>query len=129
MVHTSVKCVVDDEAALTTVIAALANPHRRRAIELLALQPATTQQVAAHIGLSLTAIDRHLTILETAGLIQRRKRGRVNFLALRRPGLRLLDQWLSGFDPQWGSDGDSLDNYLAALERSQQPTVYIEENR
>ena len=103
---------------LDAVFAALANPHRRGVIELLALQPATIRQVAAHVGLSLTAINRHLAVLEDAGLLQRRKSGRVNFLAIRRSGLRLLQQWLTDFHPRWGSDDDTLGNYIAALGRT-----------
>ena len=103
---------------LDAVIAALANPHRRGVIELLALQPATIQQVASHVGLSLTAINRHLAVLEDAGLLQRRKSGRVTFLAIRRPGLRLLHRWLDDFRPDWGTDDDTLSNYIAALDRS-----------
>ena len=116
-VNTLVNHLREEEAALDSVLAALASPHRRRVVELLALQPATVRQAAAHTGLSLAAIDRHLKVLHDAGLVQRRKQGRVNFLALRRPALQLLHQWSTGFDPYWGTDGDSLDNYLAALER------------
>lgn len=108
----------EGEVTLDAVIAALANPHRRGVIELLALQPATIQQVASHVGLSLPAINRHLAVLEQAGLLQRRKSGRVNFLAIRRAGLRLLQHWLHDFHPGWGSDDDTLSNYIAALDRS-----------
>lgn len=117
MVHSIVKCH-EEGVTLDAVIAALANPHRRGVIELLALQPATIQQVASHVGLSLTAINRHLAVLEDAGLLQRRKSGRVTFLALRRPGLRLLRHWIDDFHPNWGSDNDTLSNYIAALDRS-----------
>ena len=117
IVHNIVK-LGEKEVTLDAVIAALANPQRRGVIELLALQPATIQQVASHVGLSLTAINRHLAVLEYAGLLQRRKSGRVNFLAIRRSGLRLLQHWLNDFHPQWGSDEEALDNYIAALSRT-----------
>jgi DNA-binding transcriptional ArsR family regulator len=76
VVHILVK-YKEEEVALGAVISALANSHRRRAVEYLALQPTTIQQLAVQLGVSLTAVDRHLTVLEDAGLIQRRKRGRV----------------------------------------------------
>ncbi len=119
----------EEEVSLAAVISALANPHRRRAVEHLALQPATIQQLAVQLGLSLTAIDRHLTVLEGAGLIQRRKKGRVNFLALRRPALRQLQDWLNSFHLYWGSDDDTLENYIAAFERSHSTRTADDEDR
>ena len=113
---------------LDAVLTALANPHRRKAVELLELQPATIQQLADHLGLSLTAINRHLAVLEDAGLLQRRKKGRTNFLAMRRPALRLLQEWLNSFHLHRGSDNDTLENYIASLDRSQRPQTIHQED-
>ena len=103
---------------LDVVFTALANPHRRKVVDLLALQPASIGQVAEQVGLSLTAINRHITVLEEAGLIQRRKSGRVNFLAIRRGGLRLVQDWARRYDTSWGTDDETLDNYVAAISRA-----------
>jgi DNA-binding transcriptional ArsR family regulator len=110
---------VDD---LDVVFAALANPHRRKIVDLLALQPASIGQVAEQVGLSLTAINRHITVLEEAGLIQRRKSGRVNFLAIRRSGLRLVQEWARQYDASWGTDDETLDNYVATISRAESAT-------
>ena len=104
------------------VFAALANPHRRKIVDLLAQQPASIGQVAEHVGLSLTAINRHITVLEEAGLIQRRKSGRVNFLAIRRAGLRLIQEWARQYDASWGTDDETLDNYVATISRAESAT-------
>jgi DNA-binding transcriptional ArsR family regulator len=103
------------ELGLDEVFIALANPSRRAVVELLALGPATVTKTADHVGLSLPAIDRHLDILVAAGLIQRRKHGRTNFLAIRRAGLRLLRDWIALFNVDWGSDEETLENYLDSL--------------
>ena len=102
---------------LDAIFAALSNPDRRRIVDLLTLQPASIQQVAAHIGMSLSAIHRHLAVLEDAGLIQRRKSGRVNFLAVRRSGLRDVQAWAQQYETSWGTDDESLENYVATMER------------
>jgi DNA-binding transcriptional ArsR family regulator len=100
------------------MFSALANPHRRRIVELLALQPASIQQIAVSIGMSLTAINRHITVLQDAGLIRRRKSGRVNFLAVNRAALIRVQEWATRFHAYWGTDEESLENYVAAIERA-----------
>jgi DNA-binding transcriptional ArsR family regulator len=63
----------------------------------------------------LPAIHRHIVALEEAGLIHRRKSGRVNFVALSRGGLDLARRWLSDFHSYWGSDDETLENYIAGI--------------
>lgn len=94
---------------------ALANEHRRECVRLLALGPRSISDLAGRRGLSLPAIHKHVRILEAAGLVQRRKLGRVNVLALRREPLRGVSEWVAGFDPWWGTDDESLDNYTEYL--------------
>ena len=60
-------------------------------------------------------------MLEEASLIQRRKSGRVNFLAIRRAGLHRVRDWALQYRSDWGTDEESLDNYIAAIQRGDQP--------
>jgi DNA-binding transcriptional ArsR family regulator len=100
---------------LDSVFAALANRHRRQVVHLLALQPASIQQLASRLGLSLTAIHRHITVLEEAALIRRKKVGRVNFLAMNRATMVRVQQWAQQYHAYWGSDEETLENYVAAI--------------
>ncbi|MEV1128550.1 metalloregulator ArsR/SmtB family transcription factor [Agromyces sp. NPDC049794] len=109
---------VPEDDGLDAVFAALANPDRRQMIDLLAMRPASIGQLADHVGMSLPAINRHITVLEESGLVQRRKHGRVNFLALRREQLRRLQEWTNRYQTYWGSDEETLENYIAAIERT-----------
>jgi DNA-binding transcriptional ArsR family regulator len=109
---------LDDEDRLDLIFAALANRRRRQIVESLALQPASIAQLAAAQGASLPAIHRHVVALEEAELVQRRKNGRVNFLALTRSGVVLAQDWLAQFHPYWGSAEESLDNYIAGIARA-----------
>ena len=87
-------------------------------VDMLALQPASIQQVAGRVGMSLTAINRHIRVLEESGLVQRKKHGRVNFLAVRREALRRLHDWTQQYHAYWGTDAETLENYVAAIERA-----------
>jgi len=111
----------DEDVELDRLFGALANQHRRAIVHLLTLQPAAIQQVARHVGLSLPAIHRHLVVLEEARLIRRKKVGRTNFLAIDRTGLRRVQEWVELYHPGWGTDAESLENYVAGIARDAQP--------
>ena len=114
---------VDD---LDSVFAALANPHRRQIVHLLALQPASIKQLAQRLGISLTAIHRHIRVLEDAALVQRKKSGRVNFLAINRATMLRVQEWAQQYHAYWGSDEETLENYVAAIEQAERTNTNTE---
>jgi DNA-binding transcriptional ArsR family regulator len=105
----------DQESDLDRVLQALANPHRRAIVHLLGLQPWAISQLAQRRGLTLPAIHKHLTILGSAGLIRRRKRGRTTFLTLDPRPIALLQGWAGQFHPYWDGDEASYENYARHL--------------
>jgi DNA-binding transcriptional ArsR family regulator len=107
---------------LSRVFDALASDHRRGLIQLLALQPRSITQLAELRGLSLPAINKHIRVLEDAAMVSRRKLGRTNFLALEREPLSRLQSWTAQFQPWWGTDGETLENYVESLGRNPAPT-------
>ncbi|HZA32995.1 MAG TPA: winged helix-turn-helix domain-containing protein [Propionibacteriaceae bacterium] len=112
---------------LDPVFTALASRHRRQIVHLLALQPASIQQLARRLGISLTAIHRHINVLEDAALIRRKKVGRVNFLAINRATMLRVQEWAQQYHAYWGSDEETLENYVEAIERAERPTTDPEE--
>jgi DNA-binding transcriptional ArsR family regulator len=57
--------------------AAIADPSRRRVLDLLVQQgEASASWLAGHVPFTRQAVSKHLVVLEGAGLIARRKRGR-----------------------------------------------------
>jgi DNA-binding transcriptional ArsR family regulator len=106
---------VDHDDRLDAIFTALGNRRRRRIVQTLATRPVSIGQLAAEQNASLPAIHRHVVALEEAGLVHRRKSGRVTFLALTRSGLLAGQAWLNGFHAHWGSSNESLDNYVAGI--------------
>ncbi len=94
---------------------ALANRHRREMVHLLGLQPLSISRLAAIRGLSLPAMNKHVRVLEEAGLVRRRKLGRTTFLTLDRGSILGLQAWLGQFHAYWGTEKESLENYEAHL--------------
>jgi DNA-binding transcriptional ArsR family regulator len=109
------------EDRLDGVFDALANEHRRAIMHALSLQPRSISQLASMRGLSLPAIHKHILVLEGAALVIRKKVGRTNFLALNREPLRGLQEWVGGFNPYWGNEKETLENYARYLGTSQPP--------
>jgi DNA-binding transcriptional ArsR family regulator len=96
---------------LDNIFEALGNQHRREIIYALSLQPYSISQVAHMRNLSLPAIHKHIKILENAGLIINKKNGRTHFLTINRQALRGLQEWLMQYQPYWGNDKETLENY------------------
>jgi DNA-binding transcriptional ArsR family regulator len=103
------------------VFDALANGHRRSIMHALSLQPRSISQLASMRGLSLPAIHKHVLALEDAGLVIRKKVGRTNFLGLNREPLRALQEWVGQFNPHWGNEKETLENYVRYVGSNQTP--------
>jgi DNA-binding transcriptional ArsR family regulator len=110
--------MADVSKRLSDIFDALANKHRRAILYRLSLQPASILQLANEQGLSLPAIHRHIKILEQAKLLKRKKSGRTNFLSLDRTGLLELRNWIDQYHAYWGSQEETLENYVSSIERA-----------
>lgn len=80
-----------DEALL---FAALGDPRRTLLVDLLAQRDRTVSELAAHLPISLPGTLKHLTVLESAGLVTRTKSGRTVTVSLERDRLGAAEEWL-----------------------------------
>ncbi len=83
---------------------ALADPTRRRVVELLRERPLRAGEVADRIGLSPPAMSRHLRALRAGGLVDVElsdEDGRARRYRLRPERFRALQTWLSGLEGHW----------------------------
>lgn len=78
---------------------ALADPTRRRIMQRLREGEASVSQLAEPFGMSLPAISKHVAVLEEAGLLFKRREGRVSYCTLATNPLREIDGWLGRFRP------------------------------
>src|SRR5215470_11266072 len=81
---------------------ALADPTRRRILDLLRERPRVTGEIAAQFPVSRIAVMRHLEVLAEAGLAVSRKRGRqrwhyLNTVPLQKLHRRWADPAAAGF--------------------------------
>lgn len=104
-------------AKLDRVIAAIADPTRRAIIGRLARGPMRISDVAAPFPMSLTAVCKHVRVLERSGLVHRTRRGRENTLELRAEPLRDVARWILQYESFWNERLDRLEQFFKAKEK------------
>jgi DNA-binding transcriptional ArsR family regulator len=104
---------------LDRTFAALADPTRRRILERLAHGERCVTDLARPYAMSLPAVSKHLRVLEHAGLIRRRRSGRVHSLKLEARPMRAASQWIEEYRRFWEESFDRLDEYLKQLQRKE----------
>jgi DNA-binding transcriptional ArsR family regulator/uncharacterized protein YndB with AHSA1/START domain len=83
---------------------ALADPTRRRILDLLRERPRTTGDIASHFAVTRIAVMRHLGALVEARLVTSRKRGRERWHYLNAvPLQRIHERWVSAQTELWAS--------------------------
>jgi DNA-binding transcriptional ArsR family regulator len=113
--------LVNNQARITAIFTALADPTRRR---ILARLSANAERPVAALAkpfrVSPPAISRHLRVLEKARLIDRRREGRTHLIRPRPGGLREAQQWMAECAAAWEFSFDALDNLLKKQPRKEQ---------
>jgi DNA-binding transcriptional ArsR family regulator len=100
------------EPALDTVFGALADPTRRGILAALAGGSRPVSELARPHDMSLPGFLKHLGALEAAGLIERRKEGRVVRCTLSPEPMRGAAEWLAHYRQFWEARLDALARYL-----------------
>jgi DNA-binding transcriptional ArsR family regulator len=108
-----VNTMVEDQR-LDRTYAALADSTRRGMLITLRDGPARITDLAAPLPISFAAVARHVSVLESAGLIDREVRGREHWLSVRSAGLRPAEEWIADQVAFWSLRADAL---AARLER------------
>lgn len=104
---------------LNRTFAALADPTRRRILRHLATGNRCVTDLARPHSMSLPAISKHLRVLEKAGLLRRRRYGRVHEIKLEAKPLQQAAQWVEEYRKFWEGSLDRLAEYL---EKTNKPT-------
>jgi DNA-binding transcriptional ArsR family regulator len=98
---------------LSSVYGALADPTRRGILERLSRGQCTVAELREPLAMSAPAVSKHLRVLESVGLIERRPVGRHRVCALRRAPLAEAGRWCQEQAAFWSGSLDSLAEYLA----------------
>jgi DNA-binding transcriptional ArsR family regulator len=89
---------------LDRTLAALADPHRRKVIDLLGERPRAAGDLARAVGIAAPAMSRHLKTLRRGGLVEQAHPhfdARVRVYALRAQPMIELMRWLEETERLW----------------------------
>ena len=95
-------------------LVAIADPTRRRIVELLAQGERTAGELVKEFDMSAPAISQHLNVLREAGLVTTRAEGQSRIQALNPEGFDDLEAWLQKTRSIWSSRLDALERELRA---------------
>ena len=93
---------------------AIADPTRRRIVELLAVRERTAGELVEEFDMSAPAISQHLNVLREAGLVTTRAEGQSRIQALNPDGFDALEVWLQKTRSVWSHRLDALERELKA---------------
>lgn len=100
-------------------LTALADPTRRRIVELLAVRERTAGELVKEFEMSAPAISQHLNVLREAGLVTTRAEGQSRIQALNPDGLDDLEAWLEKTRSVWSRRLDALERELRAEDEAE----------
>jgi DNA-binding transcriptional ArsR family regulator len=90
----------------------LAEPNRRRILDLLLAEPRSVGELTGSLGISQPGTSKHLRVLRDAGLVSVRQEAQRRVYELRPEPLAELDAWLAPYRRLWAGRLDALERHL-----------------
>lgn len=103
-------------------IALLADPTRRRIVELLTEGELSAGEIAAQFQIARPGVSRHLRQLREGGLVSVTRSGQKQIYRLEAGELMEIDRWLAPIRSFWSSRLDALDTEVRRGVRSERQT-------
>jgi len=97
---------------MMTTFDALAEPMRRRILDLLRERPHQVGELVVLLGISQPGISKHLRVLREVGLVRVRQDAQRHWYELRPDPLVEIDSWLEPYRQLWGNRLDALERHL-----------------
>ncbi len=101
---------------MTSTFEVLAEPSRRKILDLLRRSEAPVGDLVAATELSQPAVSKHLRILREAGLVESRTDAQRRIYRVRAEPLQVIDEWLAPYRQMWGSSLNALERHLEIME-------------
>ncbi|MBV8298290.1 MAG: winged helix-turn-helix transcriptional regulator [Candidatus Eremiobacteraeota bacterium] len=92
--------------------AALADPTRRKIVEMLAVRELAAGEIARRFDMTAPAVSQHLRLLRDARLVHVRRDAQRRIYALDPRGLAELDAWIARYRRFWHDRLDTLEHEL-----------------
>jgi DNA-binding transcriptional ArsR family regulator len=97
---------------MPSAFAVLAEPTRRRILDLLLERPRPVGELVERLGLTQPGTSKHLKVLREAGLVRARQDAQRRVYELSPEPLAEVDEWLAPYRRAWAARLDSLEAHL-----------------
>ena len=97
---------------------ALAEPHRRTILQLVADGPRSVGDISSHLDITGQAVSRHLKVLHEAGLVDERREGTRHLFVVNPDGFSAVQDFLADF---WNTHLGQLKGALAESKSADPP--------
>jgi DNA-binding transcriptional ArsR family regulator len=97
---------------VTTAFEVLAEPSRRRILDLLRQRPRLVGELARELAASQPGVSKHLRVLREAGLVRVRPEAQRRWYELSPEPLAEIDAWLAPYRRLWSTRLDALERHL-----------------
>jgi DNA-binding transcriptional ArsR family regulator len=97
---------------VTSAFEVLAEPRRRRILDLLRDGERPVSALVTQLGASQPSVSKHLRVLREAGLVDTRIDAQRRVYRLRLEPLREIDVWLTPYRQLWRHSLDRLEQHL-----------------
>lgn len=104
--------VKSEALKLDIIFHALSDSTRRAILYDVSKKEKTVSELAKPYKISLAAVSKHLTVLEGANLIERRKQGSFQIVSLKAESLKSAEEWILYYQQFWGPRLDALKDFL-----------------
>jgi len=111
------------------IFTALADPTRRRIVELLSRGECAAGEIVEAFDVSGPAISQHLKVLREASLVQVRIEGQRRIYQLNAQGLDQMDAWIDGVRRFWAPRLDALERELRKPQNATKLKSKVKGNR
>jgi DNA-binding transcriptional ArsR family regulator len=98
-----------------TAFEILAEPHRRRILELLRTEERPVGELVEALALSQPAVSKHLRVLRQAGMVEVRGDAQRRLYRVRPEPLRAIDEWLAPYRVMWARSLEELERHLEVM--------------
>jgi DNA-binding transcriptional ArsR family regulator len=114
---------------MMTIYEALAEPMRRRILDLLRERPRLVGELVELLGVSQPLVSKHLRVLREVELVRVRQDAQRHWYELRPDPLAEIDTWLASYRHLWEANMDRLDELLTKMQEKEQDSDKAQHNR
>jgi DNA-binding transcriptional ArsR family regulator len=101
---------------VTVAFEVLAEPNRRRILDLLIEEERPVGSLVDALSLSQPAVSKHLKVLRQAGFVEARTEAQRRIYRISTGPLREVDAWISPYRALWASSLNALERHLEIMD-------------